>query len=122
MDDAKAERFVRWMVDVSEYTDDEPDVRGYVRQLGEVEQAERINPDGNFLDDEFRLNGLVRLYELYKYWAKDARVGRPNPTQMILHDGELVRELTKYRSRINQYKQFCEYEAGLEEARILEGG
>ena len=81
-------------------------ITGYIRQLEEVTDAEGVD-----LDTEFELNGLVRLYELYKYWARHARADLPNPTQMDIHAGELVRELTKYRSRIRQYKEFCENEA-----------
>ncbi len=109
----REQAFFDWMVgDDSRFRALPIYVRGYVGKLRKVAQAERINPDGNFLDDEFRLNGLVRLYTLYTYEDANALNNDPNPTRMIIR-GSLVRNITTYKSRINQYKEFCEYEVRL---------
>ncbi len=61
-------------------------------------------------------DGLEGLWNRYEYteeraiadWGRLAIDGSQNPVNMRMHPALLLSHLTTYRSRINQYKAFCE--------------
>ncbi len=99
--------FTRWMQETRDARgSDKPNnasIARYIVELGHVETAHNSDLDQICRDQD----GLEYLWNLYKYSKQDARNGRANPTPMDIHPAVLLSDLRKYRSRINQYKEFC---------------
>ncbi len=97
--------FRMWLLDGGGgYHPSEKAIRNYyIPELLKVEEAE-----GDLDEICLAQEGLEDLWNLYKYSKEDARAGRANPTNMKMHSALLLSDLRKFRSRINQYKQFCE--------------
>ncbi len=104
MDAQRFKDFTTWMIKESKYKVDERDIKAaYKSDLLKIELAE------GKLDKIFIEKGeLKTLWNLYKYSSRDARRSRPNPTNMAIDHSQLLADLRTYRSRINQYRQFCE--------------
>ncbi len=113
----REQEFTRWMQETRDArgstTPNNASIARYIGELGHVETAHNSDLDQICRDQ----GGLTTLWNLYKYSKQDARNawdrmaagnrGNPNPTPMDIHPAQLLADLRKYRSRINQYKKFC---------------
>ncbi len=124
MDDARAEAFFDWMVAMRVASGDRrptnKSIRNYIGCLKRIQKYQGINLDKEFLKDE-----MANILKRYTHEAKDARKGQSNLsrfttfilTSRIAHRfgasyigveiGIAVRDITRRKSRLNQYQQFC---------------
>ncbi len=109
----RADDFLKWMRTESKYRASVKSVKGYINQLKRVELASGVD-----LDEEFKKDEMANLLERYTHEAAHARATRPIATFLIttilipilafIETGIAVRDVTRRKSRINQYKKFCE--------------
>ena len=124
MDDASAEAFFDWMVDMRVARGDirpsNTSIRNYIGALKRIQKYQGINLDNEFLNDD-----MEDILKRYTHEAKDARKGRSNLSRFTIYlltsrianiigasyigveIGIAVRDITRRKSRLNQYQQFC---------------
>ncbi len=116
------EDFAEWLENGEHKWNPKPDA--IQRYIGELETVVAAEGD---LDDKFGDGELEGIFNKYEYtqedamanWGKEETAEEPiNPTKLKMHPALLLRDLTKFRSRINQYMAFCKHE---EAKRLKEG-
>ncbi len=97
-------RFLEWKQNVRENgIPNDSSIKSYIRGLKKIVLAEGLD-----LDEEFLRDGLEDLMQRYTHQAEHVRVGDPILARIELGVGVEVRDLARYKSNINKYREFCE--------------